>query len=67
MNNNETWESTYNETYNNFAYNQTTPANTYTDTKLESYYNKTDLQSTGIGHIVYNKTTSGINVKMLAV
>jgi len=67
MNNNETWSSTYNVTYNKWAYNQSDGATNSSYAIKENYYNKTDLKETNLGYISYNRTIVGNNVTMRAV
>jgi hypothetical protein len=56
--------STYNSTYELWAYNQTTPSNTYTDNVIASVNTTTNIQnllnSTGI-YSTYNSTYDGMN------
>ena len=57
--NEASWLSTYNETYNTWAYNQTTPANTYTDSVNASTASWIDLTFLKIANF-FTKKGDGI-------
>src|SRR3989344_35415 len=57
---NSSWNSNYNSTYNTWAYNQTIPANSYTDIKLLDYLNLSGTNANqNINISPYNLTSSG--------
>ncbi len=68
---NNSWSSTYNATYDLWAYNQTIPANLYTDSKLNTtFFNATNVNpvtGTPAGTVVNLRSYDGISYNLTEV
>jgi len=72
--NNESWTSTYNSTYAEYTYNQTIPANAYTDSVVSAnnnswsstynatYDTKNSSQWVSSGNDIYNRNNGTVNI-----